>query len=415
MFGIQEKFDNEISNYIKTNQIVVLSLDILIQEKTGIILTDTQKDLFADQLQPPISNLTFDFSDEQLIAAGYKNEKEVEHLIHEVVQELPNKVSFMNSNLDEVMESVIANSTDQIAEEIVEDLFSNFEEMIGDKRENLEKVSEYIHSIWGEPLDFFQGLISILDETIDAFFKKYPNLYDQNIAVEALLRIHAKANQIAKEILVLMRNGFADGAQARWRTLHELAVISHFISEHGNECAERYLDHDIVEEYKYALQHNEYCERLGYSPYSAEDLADIEVEYNRLLKKYGQNFRFDFGWASEALSCKKPNFRDIELSVELDHHRPLFKSASANIHANSTGVIWRLGTNNESDLLLAGPSEIGIETPASYSTASMIQIATALLNFNPTMDGIVGSKILNKYGDIVDESFYKVADSIETS
>ncbi len=34
---------------------------------------------------------------------------------------------------------------------------------------------------------------------------------------------------------------------------------------------------------------------------------------------------------------------DIEASIKLDHHRPYYKAASANIHRDPTGVFQSLG------------------------------------------------------------------------
>lgn len=43
--------------------------------------------------------------------------------------------------------------------------------------------------------------------------------------VTVLTRLHARACQVAAEVLALLREGFADGAMGRWRTLHEIAVM----------------------------------------------------------------------------------------------------------------------------------------------------------------------------------------------
>jgi hypothetical protein len=40
--------------------------------------------------------------------------------------------------------------------------------------------------------------------------------------------------QIFNEILVLLKSGYADGANSRWRSLHELAVISFFLLDNNN-------------------------------------------------------------------------------------------------------------------------------------------------------------------------------------
>ena len=55
--------------------------------------------------------------------------------------------------------------------------------------------------------------------------------------VRVLLIRLVRACQVTDEIICLLENGFADGAMARWRTLHEIAVVAVVISQHGeNLC-----------------------------------------------------------------------------------------------------------------------------------------------------------------------------------
>lgn len=49
----------------------------------------------------------------------------------------------------------------------------------------------------------------------------------------AMLHIHGRALQEFLEIITLMKNGFADGAYARWRSMYELSIIASFITENG--------------------------------------------------------------------------------------------------------------------------------------------------------------------------------------
>jgi Family of unknown function (DUF5677) len=44
-------------------------------------------------------------------------------------------------------------------------------------------------------------------------------------AFKILIKLHARSCQVAEEILCLLRNGFADGAIARWRTFHEIVAV----------------------------------------------------------------------------------------------------------------------------------------------------------------------------------------------
>lgn len=55
---------------------------------------------------------------------------------------------------------------------------------------------------------------------------------------KALSRLHIRAIQIASEIMVLMENGYADGAMARWRTLHEVACVAMVLDDGGDALAD---------------------------------------------------------------------------------------------------------------------------------------------------------------------------------
>jgi len=50
---------------------------------------------------------------------------------------------------------------------------------------------------------------------------------------EALVRLQAGAARVAGEIYALLLSGYASGAHARWRTLHEIAVTALFIAQRG--------------------------------------------------------------------------------------------------------------------------------------------------------------------------------------
>lgn len=44
------------------------------------------------------------------------------------------------------------------------------------------------------------------------------------------------------EIITLMKNGFADGAYARWRSMYELSIISSFIIQYGENVAKKFYE-----------------------------------------------------------------------------------------------------------------------------------------------------------------------------
>ncbi len=74
---------------------------------------------------------------------------------------------------------------------------------------------------------------------------------------------------------------------ARWRTLHEIAVIARFIGKYGEDLAERYILHQQVDSRR-AMQDYIAChERLGYESLKAREVEAVERSYQNLLVRFG--------------------------------------------------------------------------------------------------------------------------------
>ncbi len=71
--------------------------------------------------------------------------------------------------------------------------------------------------------------------------------------------------------LVLLKNGYGQGALARWRTLHEVTCVARFIARHGEAVAEQYLLHDMVESWRATREYERCAPALGYEPLRRSD------------------------------------------------------------------------------------------------------------------------------------------------
>jgi len=145
---------------------------------------------------------------------------------------------------------------------------------------------------------------------------------------------------------------------------------------------------------KGALQYQKYCQRLGQEPSDEDELATIEKAYAAALAKYGRDFGKPQGWAAKHLNKPDPTIADIQEASKIDHLRPYYRVASNNVHANPKGVFFKLGLVGEMDILLAGPSDVGIADPGHATAISLVQISTALVSLNPTFDNTVLIKIM---------------------
>jgi hypothetical protein len=218
---------------------------------------------------------------------------------------------------------------------------------------------------WGRALGELDMLITISREfggQVAAAVLR-PEFKTPHLA-EVLIRLHARACQIASEVHLLLSAGYADGAMARCRTLHEIAVVSFFIQKHGDETAERYLAHDAIESWRAAVDFNKHARALKMTRYTKAQMVRFEVARDEVLARFTSSFDGHYGWAAHIMKKDgKPHrtFGDLEEST-LPHLRPYYQFASHNVHAKSKGVLFRLGLTRESELLLAGASNVGLRT-----------------------------------------------------
>ena len=227
--------------------------------------------------------------------------------------------------------------------------------------------------------------------------------------MEVQTRLHARACQIAREVLTLLYAGFAEGAMARWRALHELAVVSLFIG-HDEELAERYRFHEAVESRKVAVQYRKHTEKLGLEPITDAEFEQMEADVATLKKRFGKGYGESYGWAVERLRKigKRATFDKIEEAAELGHLRPYYQLASHSVHANPKGAFYRLGLVDQTEMLLAGPSSYGLADAGQNTAISLGQITSALVSLAPTLDEIVAMKVAISMVDHVLERFAHV-------
>lgn len=310
------------------------------------------------------------------------------------------------------IEKVIDNLIPKIASLVKESLVSSANTMLKEQRSLSNEFVERNISRWAEAFDLLETLIVICTESGEEFNRSYrpQAVSEDDLVFDLVVRHHVRACHIANEILCLLKNGFADAAQARWRALHEVAATAMFIAKHGKECAERFYYHEVVDSYNGMLEHKKFEHRLQAKGPTVEEIAECKVQFDLLIKKYGKKYADNYGWASDVFpNHNKVGFGAIEKDVQLDHMRPYYKWASQNIHTGSKAMRNRLGLcETDEDILLVGQSNSGMTDPAHATAISLMQITVTLLFLKPTFDHIVISKIVQDYSDEVGNVFLKI-------
>jgi len=367
-------------------------------EEAGHSLTQEQLAALEEQLADPSTGVfTIELPDDEDIDLHIDIEEED---ITRILNEYAGKLS-----------SAMPGIIQETSGIILADLKSRAPEMLAEHIEIRNGFEQSVYQEWRKALELLEMFIVIASEAGEDFNEEFRPSASQNtdFMFEVLTRLHARSCQIANEVLTLLKAGYADGADARWRTMHEIAVIGFFIGKFGQDAAERYLLHEAVESYHAAQQYQLHYIKLGYEPLADSELSRLHSSYEQLVDRFGRPYANNYGWAASVLGNRDPKFSDIEQAVDLEHWRPHYKLASHNVHANPKGVFFKLGLYpGERELLLAGPSDTGFADPGHSTAISLLQITTSLLTLKPNVDRLSICHILSTLAREIGDTFLSI-------
>ena len=300
-------------------------------------------------------------------------------------------------------------ATDKIADQLLDQIrWTALTGGLQDHRADRLGFELRLETTWRRPLDLLDLFVHLATEAGTDFNSKFQEdgAKEKDAVFEALRWLHGRSCQVAKEVLVLLRSGYADGAHARWRTLHEIAVVACLIGEYGQPLAEKYLLHEIIQQYKMAEQFQKHCHSLNQEPMPPEEFAGLKEERDRLVTEFGKAFKEDYGWAAAVTEPRHPTFANLEEKADLGHWCPYYKMASGNVHPNSHGSYHRLGlASHQERVILAGPSNQGLADPGHSTAISLLQVTLALLGTEPILDCMIVSRLLESLANEVGEAF----------
>jgi len=277
------------------------------------------------------------------------------------------------------------------------------------QRLETDAFRERLEERWGEGLMLLRMLLTCCREIGASAHKslgrskKVATAYRRHV----LCRLHARTCQVAEEVITLMENGLADGAMARWRTLHELAVVAAVIAAGDDSLAERYLDHDAVDLKKQADDHDLTLAPLGHPPVAKATRRALEKTYVQAIAKHGPDFGSPYGWAAEAVGKKRPTFRDLQKAADHASQSAAYKIASHTIHAGARGVFFRLSDLNNSGAPIAGRCNAGLAEPGGATASALTEITGWLLGDRLSFERLVELECVLKIRDAAPIAFEK--------
>lgn len=317
-----------------------------------------------------------------------------------------------------VVFKILPNISESFTKVLMKVLKKDSKKMLDFQKKRQRGFEKRLYKRYKEPIDLLQCLIKVSWESGDQFCReKLSKITNKtnNFKIEALVKLHARALYISNEILVLLKSGYSDGAFARWRSLHEIAVVSYFLSQNNNDVSKRYLDHDIIKRYKEAKDYKKYYKKLGYPPLNKKNYKKLQKENYKLIRKYGREFKYKGGWDwIPRTILSQPNFKNLEEHVKLEKMRPFYSLSSNFVHAGSRGF-YRLGLMNDHQdkLLLIGPSNYGLADPMQNTSISLSHITVCLLGLSPDFENSIQMNVMYNYIKEIGLKIVKIQKQIE--
>jgi Family of unknown function (DUF5677) len=264
----------------------------------------------------------------------------------------------------------------------------------------------HLEERWGKGLNYLRMLLTCCREMGLEASQRYRRSKAKSFHHRrwVLERLHVRACQVSDEIICLIENGFADGAMARWRTLHEISVVASLIADGDEDLAERYILHDAVEVKRQADEYEQSQVPLGAKKIAKRERRSIDSDYAAVLGRFGASFAHPYGWASKHLNHKKPTFKELHTASGKSGSSSYYKLASFNIHASARSLFFNLSSIGDEPILISGRSNAGLRDPGELTAYALTLVTALFVDSGSNTDRLVMMNCLLEIRDAVSPS-----------
>jgi hypothetical protein len=317
------------------------------------------------------------------------------------------EIDAIQARLGKEIPKAIFEELDRQIEQLFKSLKAKWKQESALQTQDAAGFKERLHQRWGKGIELLRMLLTMSRETAGEELKRYHQATPAEVDIKFMLlvRLHARACQVTEEIICLLEGGLAEGAMARWRTLHEIAVVSAVLADGDRDLAERFILHETVEDWDQLKERRQAWPTKAPSKAHARRESDLKAQYDALIAKYEKPFGSPYGWAAGYLNNKKPTFKDLQRQAKKAIERSHYKLASFNVHAGASGTLNRLSGMGESRHLLAGRSNAGLAEPGRNTAFSLAQINGTLVGTPRTIEDIMAMKTLIAVRDAIPRAF----------
>ncbi len=336
----------------------------------------------------------------------------IENTIQKLIEGTKNKYEGRETEFNKIIDEKLPTAIENIAKSTLEEIYNYCISDNSDLKNREKEIYNKISSNYKVGIRLFEGFMELNAQISSMTYKKYFKLFDtfdDHIKLDTLIAIHVRACQVANEILVLIRNGYADGAHARWRTLHELSVTFLYLYDSDYEVIHMYNDYEIIEKYKKAKEYKACENSLDLEKLEDEEWEELSEKRDAIIEKYGKDFSEGYGWTMNDLPKGKRNFRELERHVGIEKLRIIYSWANESVHAGVSGIKDKLSLREEESYhFLTGSNDCGFLDPVQYTSYSLCQMSEVLLDMEDSVLHKIFDELLFYFQNEIVLEFNKV-------
>lgn len=298
----------------------------------------------------------------------------VEKVLQEIVKE-----KIENGASEEEIEKVVCSDNitkafseliKQASDDSVEFIEKIMYEKVLEERAYADEFLARQNQKWGKAFVTSDAMYICVLESAETYAKYVEEAHrgENSFMYYALKNIHARALQIYLEVMTLNKNGFADGAYARWRSLYELSVISAFITKYGENVAKAFVQAANTDD-RYEWARTAKC-----------------------FKKYPVDRHITFSAIQN-----KCELATKEWKKEYDFVNKL-------VHASPQGTMYRLGCDT-AVALPVGRTDWGMSISAIHAAISLSQITADFFTIFSHGDSLMAMLTFHKWVEKIVEYY----------
>lgn len=324
--------------------------------------------------------------------------------VQRIVEDLAEAVRETIEEVTNAISKAFPDAVSAAADVIVEDLLRSAHQNAAQLRTEQANRVHSVQRMWGISLDGLDFLRHLVLEWGHEALDLRSGPYARPNTAFALSRLLTRAYDVVGEIVVLGRSGYADGALARWRSLHELCVIAMFLAKQSDRCALMYLSHHRVEELRLLDVDRSSGTANAKDIHSDPRIGKLRRDKTALVARFGKAFGGDYGWASVELGAARTTFRELENYVGLSLLRRGYQRANSTVHGGALATLTRVSLSDSTVDGAAIPPAYGCEIAANYAASSLSMLVAELCAETESADLLTMSAVVHKHASRIRES-----------